>query len=222
MKYFSKDFIQFLKELRENNNKDWFDKNRNRYEQEVKLPFEKFIGDLILAIQAFDPVIQINPKKAIFRINRDIRFSNDKTPYKVHRSAVLARESRKEEYPAYYLRIDPDTLFIGGGVFNLSKDSLYKVREEIMYNEKAFNALIEDKDFKRNFGEIKGEKNKILKPPFKEVADESPILYHKQFYYMQQFDNQKILSEDLIEFIAEKYRSAVGVNKFLQLPLEEA
>ena len=216
MKYFSKDFIQFLRELNENNNKEWFDENRKRYEQNVKKPFELFIGDLILAVQEFDPKIQINPKKAIFRINRDVRFSKDKTLYKTQRSAVLNKRSRKEEFPAYYLRIDQEQLHIGGGLFNLSTEGLYKAREEIMYNEEGFTKAIQSRSFKDVFGDLKGEKNKVLRAPFKEVAEETPVLYQKQFYYMTSFSNQKILEEDIVPFIVKQLQAAYPLNKFFQ------
>jgi uncharacterized protein (TIGR02453 family) len=175
MSYFTQDFIDFFQELTLNNTKDWFDENRKRYEKSVKEPFEKFINDLILAIQEFDPSIQIPPKQAIFRINRDIRFSNDKTPYKINRSAVLSRLNRKEEYPAYYLRIDAHSIQIGGGVFNLSKESLYKVREEIIYNEAQYIEATTDPTFNKFFPQMLGAKNKILKAPFKEAAENTPI-----------------------------------------------
>lgn len=221
MVYFTQEFINFFKELTLNNQKEWFDQNRKRYEKHVKEPYQKFISDLILAVQEIDPSIQITPNKAIFRINRDIRFSNDKTPYKVNRSAVLSKFNRKEEYPAYYIRIDTERLHLGGGLFSLSKESLYKVREEIMYNEKEFDRIMNNPLFIKNFTEMKGEKNKILRPPFKEAAEQIPILYNKQFYYMNSFSNTIILEEGLIQFIVEKYKSALSVNNFLQVALEE-
>ncbi|MFQ3213051.1 MAG: hypothetical protein ACJAT1_000105 [Marivirga sp.] len=221
MAYFTQDFIDFFKELTLNNTKDWFDENRKRYEKIVKEPFERFITDLVLAIQEFDPSIQIPPKKAIFRINRDIRFSNDKTPYKINRSAVLSRHNRKEQYPAYYLRIDANNIQIGGGVFNLSKDGLYKVREEIMYNEAQYLQAATGDKFNQFFPEMLGAKNKILKAPFKAAAEQTPILYNKQFYYMANYSNKVILEDNLIPFIVEKLATAYPVNKFLQFALEE-
>lgn len=221
MKYFSPKFTSFLQQLSDNNHKNWFDEHRQDYEKFVKEPFERFVSDLIIAIQGFDDDIQIPPKKAIFRINRDIRFSKDKTPYKVHRSAVLSRNNRKEEFPAYYLRIDKDNIHIGGGLFNLSKENLYKVREEIMYNEQEFKKLVEARDFVKIFGSLKGEKNKLLKPPFKEIADQSPILFNKQYYYMTSFSNKIIFQEDIIDQISTKYKEAYPLNQFLKVALEE-
>ena len=90
MKYFSSDYLEFFKELAPNNNKDWFDKNRKRYIDSVKEPFKKFVTDLIQEISKVDDEVQIEAKDAIFRINRDIRFSKDKTPYKLNNSAIIS------------------------------------------------------------------------------------------------------------------------------------
>ena len=92
---FEKDFIDFFKELAQNNNKEWFDSNRKRYESSIKKPFKEFISKLISEIQLHDSEVLIEPKDAIFRINRDIRFSKDKTPYKLQTSAIVSAGGRK-------------------------------------------------------------------------------------------------------------------------------
>jgi uncharacterized protein (TIGR02453 family) len=94
MVYFEKDYFEFFKELAANNHKEWFDVNRSRYHSSVKEPFDKFIADLITEVHKIDKKIEIAPKDAIFRINRDIRFSKDKTPYKLNRSAIISPRQR--------------------------------------------------------------------------------------------------------------------------------
>ena len=97
MSYFSEDFLRFFKELAGNNNKEWFDLNRKRYFKEVKDPFHHFIEDLIAAVQKEDSNVNIAPKDAIFRINRDVRFSKDKTPYKLQVSAIISKGGKKDK-----------------------------------------------------------------------------------------------------------------------------
>jgi uncharacterized protein (TIGR02453 family) len=220
MTYFSDDFKKFFEELEINNHKEWFDENRKRYEKEIKNPFKSFVGALILAIQKFDPEIMIKPKDAIFRINRDVRFSKDKQPYKNNVAAYISRISKKEQFPGYYVHLDKEGLMLGGGLYDLSKENLYKVRQEILYNEAGLEKASTVNGFKKEFIEIQGERNKILKPPFKEHGAEIPILYHKQFYFMNRYPSGKITDEELVQFCANQFEKAYPVNEFFRLAIE--
>jgi uncharacterized protein (TIGR02453 family) len=221
MAYFTEDFIKFFEELEKNNHKEWFDENRNRYEREIKEPFKSFVGELILTLQKFDPAIMIKPKDSIFRINRDIRFSKNKQPYKNNVAAFISRISKKEEFPGYYVHFDAEGIWLGGGLYDLSTENIYKVRQEILYNEGILKEALNAKGFKKEFGALQGKKNKILKAPFKEYGEEIPILYQKQFYFMKQYPASKITSEELVEFCADKFEKAYPVNKFLRLAIEK-
>ncbi|MBK6265822.1 DUF2461 domain-containing protein [Marivirga sp. S37H4] len=221
MMYFNQDFIDFFAELASNNHKAWFDENRGRYEKNVKVAFKQFVTDLILEIQKFDPEILIEAKNAIFRINRDVRFSKNKNPYKNNVGAYISRISKKEEYPGYYVQLDAEHLWVGGGLYELTTDSLYKVRQEILYNEAELKKIIEDKAFKDSYQEILGAKNKILKTPFKEHAVEIPYLLNKQFYFMQKFPISTVFRDDLTEFVANELLKAYPLNRFLRMALEE-
>ena len=118
MKYFSSDYLQFFKDLAPNNNKEWFDINRKRYEEVVREPFKVFITDLIDELSKDDSEIQITQKEAIFRINRDVRFAKDKTPYKMSNSAIISKGGRKDKsYPGVYIELGPEKLGVYGGVF---------------------------------------------------------------------------------------------------------
>jgi len=220
MAYFDEDLKKFFKELTKNNHKAWFDENRSRYEQVVKKPFKNFITDLVTAIQSFDPYIQIEAKQAIFRINRDVRFSKDKQPYKTNVSAVLSRFNKKEEFPCYYISLDAEKMMIGGGLYFLSPENLFKVRQEILYNEEHFKKVINQTAFRNEFGDIQGKKNKILKPPFKETVESLPILLNKQYYFMKSHPVEIAFREDLVGFVSDKMKKASKVNAFMRLALE--
>jgi len=220
MAYFSSDFVRFFEELEKNNHKEWFDENRKRYEKEIKKPFKDFAGDLILAIQKFDPEIMIKPKDAIFRINRDIRFSKNKQPYKNNVAAYISRISKKESFPGYYVHLDAEGIWLGGGLYDLSTDDIYKVRQEILYNEKNLEEALHEEGFENEFGELQGKRNKILKAPYKEFGEEIPLLYQKQFYYMKRYPVSEITNNNLVEFCASKFEKAFPVNKFFRLALE--
>lgn len=211
------DFLQFLYDLSQNNNKDWFEKNKKRYESSVKKPFETLVGQVIERLQKFEPSFQIQPKDCIHRIYRDIRFSADKTPYKTHVSAVFTPKGRQTmEHPGYYLHLEFGNLMLGGGAYFLDKEPLAKVRAAIAQDPEAFRALVFDKNFSEKYGEIKGEKNKVLPPEFKEAVKKEPFLANKQFYYMTELDPENSLRPDLADFITDYFRSGKSLNEFLR------
>ncbi len=215
--YFTQDFIDFFKELAGNNHKDWFDDNRKRYHETIKEPFEGFVSELVSALHRIDKSITPNPKNCIFRINRDIRFSKDKTPYKTDRSAIISPYGRKDkEYPGYYIRLSPETCFIGGGAYYLQKDNLLFLREKIQMNADEWHKLIEDKKFKKYFPQgIVGEKNKIMPRELKGREITSDYILNKQFYYMSEHKNDIILRDDLVEYCVERYATTLKIKNFM-------
>lgn len=215
--HFNQDFIQFFKDLAGQNHKDWFDENRKRYHTSVKEPFENFIADLIVALQKVDPTIQPNPKDCIFRINRDVRFSKDKTPYKTDRSAILSKHGRKDkEYPGFYVRLSPDTCEIGGGAYFLQKENLLFLREKISQNSTKWNKLISDKQFLGVYPKgVQGERNKMVPREFKGSPLTSDYILNKQFYYMSSHPSDIILRDDLIDYCVEKFTASLKVKNFM-------
>ncbi|MEM7552062.1 MAG: DUF2461 domain-containing protein [Bacteroidota bacterium] len=216
MSHFSKEFQFFFKGLQENNHKDWFQEHRKEYEKFVKKPFKEFVDEVILFVSSYDADVQIESKDCIFRINRDIRFSKDKTPYKPHASAVIAPGGKKSMLPGLYIQMNHEKLWLGGGVYNLDKESLSKIRTEIMHSSQHFRNLLENPSFHKKFGELKGEKNKILPSEFKEAGEKEPLIYNKQFYYMKELDPKLVVSNELPEIIQEHYLAGLPVNEFLK------
>ena len=216
MGYFTKDFISFFKELAANNHKDWFDVHRKRYKESVKDPFEAFVKDMIIRINADDPDVLIQPKDGIFRINRDIRFSADKRPYKTHMSAIISAAGRKDKgYPGIYIQLGAEGVRIYGGAHMLEKENLYKVRQTLANQPGALDKLLAADDFKAKFGGIMGEKNKKLPPEFKEAAEKQPLIFNKQFYYGADLPAKHITSDTLGDTIMEYYFAAKPVKEFL-------
>jgi uncharacterized protein (TIGR02453 family) len=209
--------LQFLYELSQNNNRDWFEKNKPRYQKEVKKPFEAFVDAVIDELKTFEPDFNIQAKDCVFRIHRDTRFSKDKTPYKTHLAAVFTQGGRKTMHqPGYYLHLEFGSLQLGGGAYFMEKDALEKARTRIMADPKAFHAILEDSEFKKRFGELKGEQNKIVPKPFKEAAKEEPLLLYKQFYFMNELNPQLVLKPDAPSLIGQYYRAALPFNRFFR------
>lgn len=212
----NKDFNTFFIELASNNNKDWFDKNRDRYQNSVKIPFENLIQSVVEEIQKEVPDFEVDVRKSIWRINRDIRWRTDKTPYKLTRSAFISRYGRKDNRPGLYLQVGPEKVRIGGGIFSPEKDELIRIREYIAQNPKALAKAINDKRFKEVFGVLKGQENKRLTDPFLvEAAVREPLIFRKQFYYMEEFPPEYVTRPDLVNIIVDHWRAAKPVSDFL-------
>jgi len=218
MQYFTDDFLNFFYLLSQNNNRDWFNQNRKMYEQEVREPFKVFVADLAKAIRdEMDPNFQLLPKDAIFRINRDIRFSADKTPYKEHVGAIITSGGRKtKEEPGYYIQLSGGSLIIGGGAYFMEKESLYNLRKHLITNGKEFDLLLAEKDFKKKYGEIMGKKNKRLPKELMVHVEENPLILNKQFYYMAELPPKKIISKKILPTVMDYFHTARPIYEFLK------
>jgi uncharacterized protein (TIGR02453 family) len=215
MKYFSQDFLAFFSELEENNSKAWFDSQKARYQASVKEPFEQFITDLLQLVGRIEPFFECQPKDAIFRINRDIRFSKNKSPYKTNTSAGIANGGRKEN-PLFYIQLGHKESFIAGGAYELSKEQLASCRAYIVEYGEDLDKVLGNVLFKKYYGEIRGEKNKVLPTDFKQYATVHPLLYNKQLYCMAGLSQDAITSNRLIDIAFEHYVAVKPLNDLLR------
>lgn len=215
-------FFKFLQDLEKNNNKDWFDINRKLYETEIKKPFEDFTIALGNELNIFDPEIQGDFKKSIFRINKDIRFSKDKSPYKTNRSSAYSLNGKKDhEDPGYYIELGANKCYIAGGAWAPSTDSLKKIRSEIYYNLDDFNAILKNKNFQTTFIDIKGERSKILPKDIKDWAIDSEYIYLKQFYFIKEFSQKEALEKDFVKSVAKWFSHGYEMNQFLRQAMRD-
>lgn len=218
MAHFTKEIIEFFSELENNNNRDWFNANKPRYLKYVKEPFEAFIEELIHRISEHDDQIRISPKEAIFRIYRDVRFSKDKLPYKVFTSAVITPMGRKDlNIPGFYLEIRSNVVNFYAGAYELDKNALQKLREFLSHNLDSFKELYTDKEFKKLYGEILGDKNKRLPKEFQEVAEKEPLIANKQFYYHGKIDSKKVTSKTFIDTVMKYYLAGKPLCDFFKI-----
>jgi uncharacterized protein (TIGR02453 family) len=221
MNYFSKNFLDFYKELAANNNRDWFQDHKKQYEQDVKKPMEAFIADLIAAMQKHEPHLNVTPSECIFRINRDIRFSKDKTPYKTYSSAAISAGGRKSmDNAGLYIEVGPEALKMGGGIYMPDKDGILNIREALTKEPKLFMKLLSEKKFAKLWGDLQGERNKIIPAEMKPAAEICPHIYNKQFFYWTELPAKHITSKDLMELVMEHYHDAKPVAEFLEKALK--
>jgi uncharacterized protein (TIGR02453 family) len=216
MKYLNKEYFKFFDGLTKNNNKDWFEKNRATYENEVKKPFRELTQALTDKLAKDVPELNRDITKAIFRINRDIRFAKDKSPYKVHMAAVFSRTGTKDqEFPGFYIHIGADDIMVGGGKYFTTKEDLSKIRQEIYYNNTAFKKLLNDKAFKEKFKTLDGEKSKVLDPDYKAFLTEQPLIANKQFWYWARFTREQATGDKFDTLVLSYFKAGMKMNNFL-------
>lgn len=214
--FLTPEFFDFFRELSENNHKAWFDAQRPRYQAVVKEPFERLVGELQIAFNALDPELPVlKPSDAIFRIHRDVRFSKDKTPYKVAAAAYFSKGGRKTDMAGFYLHLGFDEKFVACGRHEIDSRTLTAIRSELIHRTDEFISVLEEENFKKTFGEIKGEKNKIVAKEFREHLGTVPYLSNKQFFAVAPLTEETVLSEALVPTLMQYYASASPFNHFL-------
>ncbi|WP_026210530.1 DUF2461 domain-containing protein [Flexithrix dorotheae] len=215
--------LNFLSKLKDNNNKEWFDLNRKIYLKE-KEKFKKLIEELITGISGFDPgLIGLETKHCIFRINRDIRFSNDKSPYKLNFGASMAMGGKKSKYASYYIHLQPGgKSFVGGGMYHPMPEDLKKVRQEIDYNLEDFQHILNHQDFKKYFDEI--WKDDALKTAPKGYPKDHPaieLLKLKSFVVFKSFEDEEVFQENFKEEAIKVFHALYPFNQFLNVAVGE-
>jgi uncharacterized protein (TIGR02453 family) len=213
--------LGFLSQLERNNNRDWFNDHKKDYQKARKI-FEDFIGKLIFEIGQFEPDVRgLTASGSIFRINRDTRFSADKTPYKNNFGAHMSRGGKNGGEPGYYFHMQPGDCFISGGIYMPSSEKLKAIRKEIFNFPEDFRALIEDPWFTKNAGLF--EDDKLKRPPAGFPSDFELIDYLKYKHYCPfiPLPDSMISSPDLLNFAVDAYKRMKKFNDFINRALED-
>lgn len=176
--------LTFFRELKRNNNRTWFERHKGEYETYVKAPMESLIASLRASFARFAPEFDVNPKRAVFRIYRDIRFSKDKTPYKTHVAAhiVLRGKPKGLVGSGYYLDIEPGEVFVGAGIYMPDGDQLKRIRKALDSRGHEFLEIVRNRRFTKLFGAPKGETLKRIPAGYDEYHPMAEWLKFKQFF----------------------------------------
>ncbi len=213
-------YFLFLNKLKFNNNKDWFTKNKLLYDN-LKFDFEKIVDELIKEIAKFDLEIgSLTPKDCVFRIYKDVRFSKDKTPYKTNLGAFFVSGGRKSGMAGYYLHIEPDKCFIGGGIYMPQPPVLKKLREGIFNNFDEFKKIISAKEFKKYFTEISGSKTTLMPKGYDKNFIGAEYLKFKDYTVIHSITNNFLLNEDALKNITAIFKAMKPFNEFLNKELQ--
>ena len=218
----SKDTFQFLKELKDHNYKEWFDDNRSRYTL-LRNEFEQFINVVIGEIGLFDrDSAQTTAKASIFRINRDIRFSNDKMPYKTNFGAFIAKGGRKGINAGYYIHVEPGECFLAGGIYMPSGPMLKAIREEIYENIEEFKEILSESSFQKHFeGRLWEEKLKTAPKGFPKDFPDIEYLKYKHYSVAKYEPDSIYWQPDFIREVRTVFKAMKPFNAFLNRAVEE-
>ncbi|HAL65471.1 MAG: hypothetical protein XD81_0054 [Bacteroidetes bacterium 38_7] len=214
--------IEFYKEIKENNHREWFALNRSWYEQ-VKSTLEKLTQLLITQIYSFDPTIgNLKPNDCTFRIYRDIRFRHDKSPYKTFTGIYIARGGKKSPYAGYYLHIEPGSCMAGGGLYDPTTDILKAARQEIFYNYDELKSIIENPSFRKYFNGF-SDMGRTKRPPkgFPQDFEGIEILKNKHFTVAHPLSDDEIIASDFLPTTVAIFKALQPLNYFLNRAVED-
>lgn len=214
--------LHFLHQLAANNNRDWMTANKSFY-LEAKEAFVDLIQELIQKIAVFDPTVtDLQPKDCIFRINRDVRFSKNKAPYKINFGAAIAPGGKKSVVPGYYFQIQPDNQsFTAGGAYMPPSNYLKSIRQEIDYNAESFASILNEPSFKRFFPRLEGERLKTAPRGYSEDNPAIEWLRQKSFIVFHNISDDQIRKDGLVDQVIEQFRTLHPLNEFLRILYED-
>jgi uncharacterized protein (TIGR02453 family) len=212
---FPKEGISFLRRLKKNNNREWFAKHKPEYEDYVKLPMQSLIATLREPMARMAPEFDVHPKRSMFRIYRDTRFSKNKLPYKTHVAAVFHHRGNWQGSAGYYFHIEPGEVFLGGGIYMPDSGQLKKIRAAIANRADEFSSIVDNKSFKRKFGGLEGEK--LKRNPLGYSADHPMIewLKYKQFFTGVEWEEKSCYTPKVVDNIVQVYKDLLPLIRFL-------
>ncbi len=213
--------LQFLKALKKNNNREWFEKNRPKYES-AKQEYLQFVTQVLDGMKLKDKsLLNLEPKQCVFRINRDVRFSKNKDPYKTNFGASFSKGAKKIDCAGYYFHLEPGACFIGGGLWMPMAPELKKLRQEIDYCFKEFKGIVNEKKFKNNYGGL-SETDKLVRPPKGYELDNPAIefLKLKNFVATTEITDAEVLDKNLVKKVIACFESMSPLIHFINKAID--
>lgn len=215
-----KPVLGFLDELAQNNNKAWFDANRARYDEARGL-FEEFVQLLIAEIDRFDTLGAVSARDCIFRINRDVRFSKDKSPYKTNMGALIGPGGRKSGRQSYYIHIAPhNQSFIGGGLHMPTPEQLTKFRQAIDRDARPFKKIVNAREFVQRFGALDGDKLTTAPKGYARDHPDIEYLKLKEIVAGQRISDKDLLSPGILTELGKATKTLKPFLRYLDSVLQ--
>jgi len=219
----TKESLQFLDDLKKNNNREWFQDQKKRYEI-FKKDYHQLVSDFLDVMKPLDPSLELlEVKNCTFRINRDIRFSKDKSPYKAHLGVWMSSGAKGANRSGYYVHIEKGASFIAGGFYSPESEDLKKVRKEIAFFHDDLEAILTDKNFKKEFGSLDINENNSLKSMPRGYEKDHPaieFLKLKSFTATQKYDISEVTKKDFVAKMSQKLITLKPLNEFINRALD--
>jgi uncharacterized protein (TIGR02453 family) len=210
-----RDTLNFLRDLRANNNRAWFEQNRKRYDI-ARANYEEFVTDLIIAFNPFEDLGTVTAGDCIYRIYRDVRFSPDKTPYKTNLGAVIGKGGRKTIGRSYYVQIGPEgESFIAAGLYMPSTEELNRMRYAIATDSSKLRKILNKRNFKRYFSGLEGEQLKTAPQGYSKDHPDIDLLRYKQFLASSPLTEEQVLSPDLTDYVVEGFKALKPLETYI-------
>ena len=214
--------LKFLKDLNKNNNKSWFDQHRDQYES-AKENILALTADLIKGISSFDPPLgSLQPKECTFRINRDVRFSKDKSPYKSNMACYFNKAGKKGNGAGYYMHIEPGKSFAAGGIWMPGGPELASIRQEIDYGFNDWKKIINSNSFKKQFPIAFADNEMLTRPP-KGYDENNPAIDFiklKSFVIRKSFSDPELQSKSFVKDVAKTFQQMYPLVSFLNKAID--
>lgn len=216
-----KKIYDFLIDLKANNNKEWFNANRNRYD-DARKNMLAFTEVLINEIRSFDNNMPlVDPKSCIFRIFRDVRFSNDKTPYKTNFGTYIASGGKKSIMAGYYFHLEPDNCFVGGGCYMPQSEQLKAIRDAIYQSPEDYMDIINSTEFKTTFGDVWGDKVKTYPRGYDKDWEHIDLIRNRSYTAIAPLKASSLDSPELLNETVSVLKTLYPLNRFLNDALNQ-
>lgn len=221
---FQKSTLSFLKNLKENNHKSWFDENRPKY-QEARNDFQNFIQQVLAEMVIIDPDLkELEAKATMFRVNRDIRFSKNKTPYKINIASSIKKGGKKSTNAGYYFHLQPHgKSFMGGGLWMPASNELKMVRQEIDYSLPEFKKILNNTAFKKTYKSLEREEGQVLVNIPKGYEKDNPAgeyLKLKSFFVTKPISDKELTDKNLLKETVHNFKTIMPLVKFINRSFE--
>lgn len=214
---YSKEAFDFLRKLKRNNRREWFQPRKSTYEELLVFPTRALVATVGQKLEKTIPEVRFDPKRAVFRIYRDVRFSNDKSPYKTHVAAQMSFPSKEgaTSRPGFYLHVEPGEVFVGGGLYLPSGEQLKRLRLRIHHDPTSLRALLRARPLKVHFGELRGTKLTRAPKGWPPDHPDLDLLRLKQFFVGAELTESAAQRKDFADVVAKHFLAAVPLMRWL-------
>jgi uncharacterized protein (TIGR02453 family) len=216
----SRDALAFLRALKRNNRREWFKPRKDKYDQLVRTPMIGLIERLATDLRGFAPDLVASPRVSLYRIYRDTRFSENKTPYKTHAAAVFpCRSLPKHQGAGLYFHVSPEEVWIGGGMYAPDTSQIQAVREHIATNVRRLRTIVESPSFRRAVGRLEGERLQRVPRGFAKDHEAADYLRFRQFLAGAEFPPAFATTPRFYATVVKVFREVSPLIRFLNEPL---